>query len=100
MNCCCSGGDAAAPAITAPPPSRRSWLGRVGAAIEWAVPVTTLVLIPKCPACVAAYVLLFTGIGVSRSAAAGLRWSLIALSVAAILSLLLRAAWRGLRPAR
>lgn len=100
MNCCCSGGHGAAPAITAPPTSRRSWLGRIGAAIEWAVPVTTLALIPKCPACVAAYVLLFTGIGVSRSAAAGLRWSLIALSVAAILFLLVRAAWRGSRPAR
>jgi hypothetical protein len=100
MNCCCSGRDDAARAITAPSTSRRSWLRRIGAAIEWAVPVTTLALVPKCPACVAGYVLLFTGIGVSRSAAAGLRWSIIALSVAAVSFLVLRAALRGLRAAR
>jgi hypothetical protein len=97
MNCC-NGGDPAAPAITTPTP-RRSWIRRIRGAIEWALPITILALIPKCPACVAAYVLLFTGIGLSLPAAAATRWALITLSLAALAYLALRAARRALAPA-
>jgi hypothetical protein len=45
--------------------------------------------------CVAAYVVLFTGIGLSLSAAAAMRWALIALSVAALAWLVLRALRRA-----
>ena len=91
---CCNDGDPSAPAITAP--ATQHWLRRIAAVIEWAVPITTLALIPKCPACVAAYVLLFTGVGLSFSGAAAVRWGVIALSIAALGYLLYRTARRVL----
>jgi hypothetical protein len=45
-------------------------------------------LMPKCPACVAAYVTVWTGLGLSLSAAAWLRGSLL-LASAALLGYLL-----------
>jgi hypothetical protein len=57
-------------------------------------------LIPKCPACVAAYVLLFTGFGLSLPVASAMRWTLIVVSIAAVAFLVLRAVRRVLtRPA-
>jgi len=43
---------------------RRTWRG-----IQWAFLVTLMVLMPKCPLCVAADIALFSGIGVSFSTA-------------------------------
>jgi len=37
-------------------------------------------LIPKCPVCLAAYVALWTGLGLSFGAATYVRWSLLATS--------------------
>ena len=48
------------------------------------VPGVGLLLVPKCPACVAAYVAAVTGIGVSLPMAAGIRWGLIILCVVAL----------------
>jgi hypothetical protein len=62
---------------------------------EWAIPITTLALVPKCPACVAAYVLLLTGVGLSFPAAVAMRWTVIVLSVAALVYLLVRAVRRA-----
>ncbi|MBX3356811.1 MAG: hypothetical protein KF745_00125 [Phycisphaeraceae bacterium] len=45
---------------------------------------------PKCPACVAGYILLFTGIGLSVPTAAVVRWALLIASVAALIFLLTR----------
>ena len=96
MRCCIP---AAPPAPNAPTRRLRSF----AALLQWALPITTLALIPKCPACIAGYILLFTGIGLSFPAAAAVRWSLIALCTAALAYLLLRATtraiWRTPQPA-
>jgi hypothetical protein len=44
----------------------------------------TLILMPKCPVCVAAYALFFTGISLSFWAAAGVRWLMIIVSISAL----------------
>ena len=56
----------------------------------WIVPGATLALLPKCPACVVAYVALATGLGISVSTAAYFRTSLLLLSVTALLYLALK----------
>jgi hypothetical protein len=55
--------------------------------LSWALPSAILVSVPKCPACLAAYVALWTGLGLSFSAAANLRWLLMFFCVAALLCL-------------
>ncbi len=91
---CCTGGDPAA--HNAPAPGR--WPRRIGTLFQLALPVTALVLFPKCPACVAGYVLFLTGMGLSLPAAAAMRWILIALSIATLVSLLHRVVQRALSP--
>ncbi len=47
----------------------------------WLIPGATLVLLPKCPACVAMYVALFSGVGLSLASASLIRTSLLILCV-------------------
>ncbi len=94
MNCCCEGG-AAAQAQSA-----RTWSQRTGAFFRWALPITALALVPKCPGCVAAYVFLFTGIGLSIPVAAAMRWALIGSCVAALVFLVARLMIGALRHGR
>lgn len=58
--------------------------------LAWLVPGTLLALMPKCPVCVAAYLALFTGVGVPLSAAGFLRTGLIAICVLSLTYLAIR----------
>ncbi len=57
---------------------------RAGGAARWIVPSVTLVLMPKCPVCLAAYVALATGIGLSLPVAAFLRMALLVACLSAL----------------
>jgi hypothetical protein len=76
------------PSLPGPDPAegRRSsgFLRRAWRSIQWLFPATLLVLMPKCPLCVVAYLALFTGIGVSVSTA---RWIQILMLVFCLTSL-------------
>jgi len=75
--------------------------GRAVDLAGWIVPGALLVLIPKCPMCLAAYVALWTGVGLSVPATANLRLLLIIGCVIWLVFLLARQTHRLVaRPAR
>ena len=77
-HCCCqtrAGDNARRPA---------SRLRRGGELAGWIIPSVGLALLPKCPMCVAAYVALATGIGISVSTATYLRSLLVIVCVTSL----------------
>jgi hypothetical protein len=72
--CCDAAGDRNTP----------KWVRSVREILAWVLPGAILALVPKCPACLAAHVTLWTGLGLSLSTAASLRWVLLSLCVASL----------------
>jgi hypothetical protein len=64
-----------------------TWARSVREIVAWVLPSAILVLVPKCPACLAAHVTLWTGLGLSFSTATYLRWLLLLLCIASLLFL-------------
>jgi hypothetical protein len=50
----------------------------------WVLPSALLALMPKCPACVAAYIAVWTGLGLSLTTASYVRATLLVLCVASL----------------
>ena len=65
-----------------------TWVRSVGDILAWMLPSAILVLVPKCPVCLAAHVTLWTGLGLSLSTATYLRWVLLFLGVTSLLFLI------------
>jgi hypothetical protein len=62
--------------------------------VSWIVPSVVLAVMPKCPLCLAAYVAIFTGFGISL-AAAKFAWWLLAIGCVAVLGYLVATTLRG-----
>src|SRR5689334_493764 len=76
-------------------PHPRSWIRRGARFSEWFVPSAILVLLPKCPLCIAGYLTVATGIGISVTTAA---YAKMAFTVVCVASLLYLGVKRALYP--
>jgi hypothetical protein len=97
--CPCRRIAASPPAAAAPIASGRAGEGQVtrrtrGAA-AWVLPSVALALVPKCPMCVAAYLAIGGGLGVSLTTAAHLRTALVWLCWSTLALLIARLVARG-----
>jgi hypothetical protein len=72
-------------------PHLRSFVRRSVDLTPKVVPVAILAVLPKCPACLAAYVALGTGIGLSLTAATYIRLSLLLLCMASLVYFAIKA---------
>ncbi len=63
---------------------------RVREFLVWLLPSAVLVFVQKCPACLAAYIGLWTGLGLSLTTASYLRWAMLLVCVTSLLLLAVR----------
>jgi hypothetical protein len=71
-----------------------TWLRRGARFVSWIVPGAVLALMPKCPVCLAAYIALGTGVGLSLNAAEYLRLGALLVSGMLLTALTARVAVR------
>ncbi len=64
----------------------------------WIIPGTVAALLPKCPACLAAYLAVGSGIGISLSAAAHMQVSVLILCITLLLYLTVKRLGRSVVP--
>ena len=76
-----AGGDMARDSLE---PRRLAFARIIGEIGGWVVPGAVIALTPKCPACLAAYLAVWTGLGVSLTSAMYLRWGLLSLCIASM----------------
>ena len=91
MSDCCTGPNA---------PKASRWGRRCLEIVRWAIPSAGLALLPKCPACLAGYVAVWTGLGLSLATATYLRWSFLILCVASLLYLAVKRLGRSVARGR
>ena len=72
----------------------RRFAGRTRGAAAWALPSIALALVPKCPLCVAAYLAIGGGLGMSLTSATHLRTALVWLCWSVLVLLTVRVAIR------
>jgi hypothetical protein len=82
-NHCCEG--AAAEISVARTSARSSFARRCYTIAEWTIPAAGLMLVPKCPACLAAYIVLVSGVGISVTSAMYLKILLLTICAASII---------------
>jgi hypothetical protein len=104
MSRCCLKSDVRTPVPTAKSGGDQSGrspklLRHLRGAVEWLTPGAALILLPKCPMCLAAYIAAGTGLGLSASTATCLREILVVLCTASLAYLSLKHArnliWRA-----
>ena len=82
--CRCEGTASNAAPITKGEPSSPKLIRRCLDLVGWMVPGTILALLPKCPVCLAAYVAIWTGVGLSVPTATYLRMLLVLLCLVSL----------------
>ncbi len=95
---CCCGVAVASSDSPAPLRQRNALLGRRAVELAgWLIPGTLLAFFPKCPLCVAGYVALATGLGMSLTVAMYMRWTLLAFCLGSLAFMSIRLMARRLR---